>query len=92
MRWMKAMNRAVVLILTIVLALGLLTVSARAENFPSFEKEFTQPLTPPPAKVMPQRFYGYVPPPPIRDTWPGGYRVIFHELRETLLNHIQGYY
>jgi hypothetical protein len=37
-------------------------------------------------------FYGYVPPPPIRHTWPGGYKVIFHELTNTLMEHITGRY
>lgn len=43
-----------------------------------------------PAK--PERFYGYVPPPPIRHTWPGGYRNIFWELNNTMLDHILGRY
>lgn len=37
-------------------------------------------------------FYGYVPPPPIRHTWPGGYKVIFHELLDTLAEHMLGRY
>lgn len=37
-------------------------------------------------------FYGYVPPPPIRHTWPGGYKVIFHELIDTLTEHMLGRY
>jgi hypothetical protein len=41
---------------------------------------------------MPQRFYGYVPPPPVMDTWPGGYRVIFHELFNLLTEHMLGQY
>jgi hypothetical protein len=39
-----------------------------------------------------QPFYGYVPPPPIRHTWPGGYKVIFHEMMNTLMEHIIGHY
>ncbi|MGC8660305.1 MAG: hypothetical protein ACP5U1_14660 [Desulfomonilaceae bacterium] len=39
-----------------------------------------------------QRFSGYVPPPPIRHTWPGGYKVIFHEMMNTLMDHIVGQY
>lgn len=39
-----------------------------------------------------QPFYGYVPPPPIRHTWPGGYKVIFHELLDTLTEHVLGQY
>lgn len=39
-----------------------------------------------------QPFFGYVPPPPIRHTWPGGYKVIFHELLNTLSEHMLGWY
>ena len=38
------------------------------------------------------RYDGYVPPPPIRHTWPGGYKVIFHEMMNTLMDHIVGQY
>ncbi len=41
---------------------------------------------------QPPVFYGYVPPPPVRHTWPGGYKVIFHELTNTLIEHILGQY
>ncbi len=39
-----------------------------------------------------QMFSGYVPPPPIRHTWPGGFKVIFHEMMNTLMDHIVGQY
>jgi len=42
--------------------------------------------------VPPTVFYGYVPPPPIREIWPGGFRVIFHELSNLLAEHAQGHY
>jgi hypothetical protein len=60
------------------------------ENFPAVRSD-----TPPPAKVAPPQpriFYGYVPPPPIRHTWPGGYRVIFSELMNTFVEHMLGQY
>ncbi len=41
---------------------------------------------------QPQRYYGYVPPPPIQHTWPGGYRAIIDELTNTLIKHIKGQY
>ncbi len=44
------------------------------------------------ARQQGQRFYGYVPPPPIQHTWAGGYRVIIHEMTNTLLRHITGNY
>lgn len=37
-------------------------------------------------------FYGYVPPPPILHSWPGGYRVLVHEIMNTLMDHIIGRY
>jgi hypothetical protein len=46
----------------------------------------------PPQKGAPQPFYGYVPPPPIRHTWPGGYKALFLELGNTLSEHILGKY
>ncbi len=60
------------------------------QNFPAMQ---------PPAARQPQPYIAdkqiqmeYVPPPPIRHTWPGGYRVIFHELTNTLMEHILGQY
>jgi hypothetical protein len=41
---------------------------------------------------QPQAFYGYVPPAPIRHTWPGGYKVIIHEMMNTLVDHVLGRY
>ena len=47
---------------------------------------------PPPSPAQQKLFYGYVPPPPIRNTWPGGYRVIIHDLTNILIEHITGHY
>lgn len=46
----------------------------------------------PVSKAHPQATQGYVPPPPILHTWPGGYRVIIHEMTNTLIDHILGKY
>jgi hypothetical protein len=80
----------VIALFFVILCLSLPPLSA-AESFPA-KTQGPAASAAPPAHPGPQRFYGYVPPPPIRDTWPGGYRVIFHELREILLNHIAGHY
>ncbi len=48
--------------------------------------------TQPQVKDQSQIYYGYVPPPPIRHTWPGGYRAIFMEMSNTLIDHILGRY
>jgi hypothetical protein len=49
---------------------------------------------PPPASggLPAGRFYGYVPPPPIHHTWPGGYRAIFMEMMNTWSEHMLGRY
>ncbi len=47
---------------------------------------------PPSSEQQVQPFYGYVPPAPIRHTWPGGYRVIIHEIMNTLVDHVLGRY
>ncbi|HTY25477.1 MAG TPA: hypothetical protein VMC85_20270 [Desulfomonilaceae bacterium] len=66
-----------------------LVSAAAADNFP--DRKMTAPRGRGPA-VQQQIFYGYVPPPPIRHTWPGGYKVIFHELLNTLSGHVLGQY
>jgi hypothetical protein len=60
-----------------------------ADNFPNPNAPQQGPA---PTAVQKQMYYGYVPPAPIRHTWPGGYKVIFHELGNTLMEHILGQY
>jgi len=48
-------------------------------------------------KVTPEQarqklFYGYVPPAPILHTWPGGYRVILHDMTNSFIDHFLGRY
>jgi hypothetical protein len=43
-------------------------------------------------QAQPQPQSGYVPPAPIRHTWPGGYRVIIHEMLNNLMDHFVGRY
>lgn len=86
--------RLVSLAIAICVVLSVAAVPCYAsESFPS------QPLRPPstPAQgqspeVRDRMYYGYVPPAPIRHTWPGGYKVIFHEIFNTLAEHILGNY
>jgi hypothetical protein len=63
-----------------------------AQNFPGPPSQSGPAQGPAGQSVQQQIYYGYVPPPPIRHTWPGGYRTIFHELIQTLANHITGHY
>jgi hypothetical protein len=71
---------------------SLLAGMALADNFPAAPQ---QPQAPPAvhhAKKQPELFYGYVPPAPIRHTWPGGYRVIILEMGNTFMEHLLGRY
>jgi hypothetical protein len=63
-----------------------------AQNFPATSAPAAGPRQPAVASAQQQMIYGYAPPPPIRHTWPGGYRVIFHELVNTLSQHFLGHY
>ncbi|MFC1834595.1 hypothetical protein ACFL2Q_07660 [Thermodesulfobacteriota bacterium] len=65
-----------------------------AQDFPAQPRQApsVQQVNPRSAQQKPVRFYGYVPPPPLRHTWPGGYRVIMHELMQTMAEHILGQY
>lgn len=87
------MKRVALIICTISLitCVACMTASA-AENFPSQSAPAVTAPKPGPAAGRPQMFYGYVPPAPIRHTWPGGYRVIFHELLNTFSEHLLGQY
>jgi hypothetical protein len=85
--------RCFLLIFLMILCLaGMSASSLCADNFPAAPAQSGQVQGPPPSKVQQKMFYGYVPPPPIRHTWPGGYKVIFHELTNTLMEHIIGQY
>lgn len=87
------MSRKLLACLVVFLCVVVYASLCAADNFPApAAPRASSAVKAPGPEGAPQRFYGYVPPPPIRDTWPGGYKVIFHELREMLLNHIQGYY
>ena len=86
------MKRLALLSLSVLIAFGLLVSSGQAGSFPGPNPGPAHFKGYPAAKGMPQRFYGYVPPPPIRHTWPGGYRVIFQEMNNTFINHVLGHY
>jgi len=86
------MKRVTIIWLAIFAAYSLLAGMALADNFPAAP---LQPQAPPAAqhaKQQPELFYGYVPPAPIRHTWPGGYRVIILEMTNTFIEHLLGRY
>jgi hypothetical protein len=87
------MRRVALVICTVLVVASLAVVTATAaNNFPSQPAPAAVPLKPGAAAGQPQPFYGYVPPAPVRHTWPGGYRVIFHELMNTFTEHMLGQY
>ena len=86
--------RRVALIICTILLMASLTVASSfaANNFPSQPAPAVAPLKPGLHSGQPQIYRGYVPPAPIRHTWPGGYRVIFHEMMNTFSEHMLGQY
>ena len=85
--------RRILLIVAILLTISLPDVPVSySGDLPDGQPAVTRVPASSPPQGMPSRFYGYVPPPPVRDTWPGGYRVIFHELFSILGEHIVGRY
>lgn len=91
------MKAAAIALLALMITVGM-CATAPANDGRQGQPTFGQPggqlpaPAAPNAGVQPQRFYGYVPPPPLLHTWPGGYRVIRHELSNTLADHIGGHY
>jgi hypothetical protein len=63
-----------------------------AQDPPATTSQVKQPPALTQAQARQKLFYGYVPPLPIQHTWPGGYRVIMHELFNTLGEHMVGQY
>lgn len=86
------MKRLAFLSLSMLIAFGLLISSAHSGSFPAHKPGIVPLKGYPAAKAKPRRFYGYVPPPPIRHTWPGGYRVIMQEMNNTFIEHMLGQY
>lgn len=86
------MKRILLVCLVILFSQSAVSAFAQSDNFPAGPPAAAEPqrMTPPADKQ--KMFYGYVPPAPIRHTWPGGYRVIFSELTNTLIEHILGQY
>ena len=86
------MKRFILWLMIGIFFFGLSIVPAVAENYPAYHPTYKQYQPLPPAKTHPPKYYGYVPPPPIRHTWPGGYKVIFHEMMNTYIEHMLGKY
>ncbi len=79
-------------IITLILMIATTPGLAGAEGLPQLppqEEPRSAHATPPEQQKMVE---AYVPPPPIRHSWPGGYRVLLHELMNTLMDHMTGHY
>jgi len=87
------MKRLALISLAVIAAAALLVSVAVADNsFPQAPATAGQAGKPALSKAQQQLYYGYVPPPPIRHTWPGGYRAIIHEMINNLMEHMTGHY
>jgi hypothetical protein len=88
----EVVMKRLLVIVCLVMAIASWISAVSAENFPATGAPAAGPRQPAATSAQQQRVYGYVPPPPIRHTWPGGYKVIFHELFNTLSQHMLGHY
>lgn len=86
------MKRVTTIFLAAIIVAVLFFSMAYAENFPNATSASPDGPKLSKAQIQQKMYYGYVPPAPIRHTWPGGYRNIFHELFNTLSEHIVGQY
>jgi len=86
------MKRVTKIFLTALIGVVLVFPTAYAQNFPSGASAYPGGPRLSKAQIQQRMYYGYVPPAPIRHTWPGGYRNIIHELLNTLSDHVVGQY
>ncbi|MDQ7785299.1 MAG: hypothetical protein RDU20_20610 [Desulfomonilaceae bacterium] len=86
------MKRVTKIFLAVIVGLALVVPTAYAENFPNAASAPPDGPRLSQEQARQQMYYGYVPPAPIRHTWPGGYRNILHELFNTLSEHMLGQY
>ncbi len=84
--------KRLLLIICVVMVTASWISAVSAENFPATNAPAAGPRQATAASPEQQMIYRYVPPPPIRETWPGGYKVLFHELINTLSQHLLGHY
>ena len=88
----EVIMKRLVIIVCLVMIIASWISAVSADNFPAKNAPAAGPRQPVATSSQQQMIYGYVPPPPIRETWPGGYKVIFHELFNTLSQHMLGHY
>lgn len=86
------MKRVMVLCIVVLTGVALSTAGVLAADNSSSFPPAKSSRPPTKAEIRQQLYYVYAPPPPIRHTWPGGYRVIVHEMFNTLAGHILGQY
>ncbi len=78
----------------IVIALSIISVATLggAEGIPQFKPNSAQQSVKGTTLDHEKMVEAYIPPPPIRHSWPGGYRVLIHEIINTLMDHMTGRY
>jgi hypothetical protein len=86
------MKKTLICLIGTLLFAGTLVLDCLAENFPEVNSDAKNVERQSMSSVQKKIFYGYVPPAPILHTWPGGYKVIFHELTNTLMDHLTGHF
>jgi hypothetical protein len=86
------MKRVIRIAFVALISVALLFPVAYAENFPNSASRMQPAPNLTKAQIQQKMYYGYVPPAPIRHTWPGGYRNIFAELTNTMVEHLLGQY
>jgi hypothetical protein len=88
----EVVMKQLLIIVCLIMVFASWISAVSAENFPATNAPAAGPRQPAVTSAQQQMIYGYVTPPPIRQTWPGGYKVIFHELFNTLSQHMLGHY
>jgi hypothetical protein len=78
--------------LVFIIVMGFSLAAPASDNFPQYQATPRQPAVQGPSAEQQNMFEAYVPPPPIRHSWPGGYRVLIHEVMNTFMDHIVGRY
>jgi hypothetical protein len=86
------MKRVMFFCIVVLTGVALSTAGALAVDGSSSFPAAKSSRPPTRAEIQQRLYYGYAPPPPILHTWPGGYRVIIHEMLNTLAGHILGQY
>ncbi|MGB9617258.1 MAG: hypothetical protein ACP5M0_13965 [Desulfomonilaceae bacterium] len=84
--------RSIVILALVLLAATATGLAGAAEAIPQLQPQGAHQAAPAAPPDREKLVEAYIPPPPIRHTWPGGYRVLLHELVNTMMDHMTGHY